>query len=174
MIDPSTLTVIGRIVKTHGLAGEVTAVIDVDIDFSKGDCIILDIDGIYVPFFIESARQRGAGSSLISVEGISSQEEALEIVGHDIFISRDSLAGDEADDILYVSDMVGFTLFDASNGIAIGKITEIDDSTENILFTIETGDGREVFIPFSEELVADVDPENRSLTLAIADGLLDL
>lgn len=171
MIDRAALTKIGRIAKTHGLAGEVSAYIEADIDFDAGDCLVLDIDGIPVPFFIASARRRGADAWLLTIDGITSQPEASEIVGCDIFVTKDRL-GD--DDIVYISDMEGFTLFNAADGTSVGRITAIDDSTENILFTIETPDGREFFIPFAEELVTGIDPDAETVTMSIADGLLEL
>lgn len=175
MIDKAALTHIGRISKTHGLAGEVSANIDADIDFSAGDCLVLDIDGIPVPFFLVSARRRSADAWLLTIDGITSQQEAAKIVGCDIFVDKNLLVDDSSDDdIVYVADMEGYTLYDAANGTAVGRITAVDDSTENILFTIETPDGREAFIPFAEELVTAVDPDARALTMSVADGLLDL
>ncbi len=70
--------------------------------------------------------------------------------------------------------MEGFTIFDAADGTRVGCITAIDDSTDNTLFTVNTPDGRDIFIPFAEELVTDIDPEAETVTMAIADGLLDL
>lgn len=171
MIDRAALTKIGRIARTHGLAGEVSAYIEADIDFDAGDCLVLDIDGIPVPFFIASARRRGADAWLLTIDGITSQPEASEIVGCDIFVTKDRL-GD--DDIVYISDMEGFTVFNAADGTSVGRITAIDDSTENILFSIETPDGREIFIPFAEELVTGIDPDAETVTMSIADGLLEL
>lgn len=175
MIDRAALKKIGRIAKTHGLAGEVSAYIEADIDFDAGDCLVLDIDGIPVPFFIASARRRGTDAWLLTIDGITSQPEASEIVGCDIFVTKDRLGDDDSDDdIVYISDMEGFTLFNAADGTSVGRITAIDDSTENILFTIETPDGREFFIPFAEELVTGIDPDAETVTMSIADGLLEL
>ncbi len=175
MIDTDVLTKIGRIVKTHGLAGEVSASFGTDVDFNAGDCLVLDIDGIAVPFVIASARRRGIDAWLLSIDGIKSQKEASEIVGCNIFVDNEKLSDDENDDdIIYVSDMEGFTIFDAADGTRVGCITAIDDSTDNTLFTVNTPDGRDIFIPFAEELVTDIDPEAETVTMAIADGLLDL
>ena len=48
---------IGRLGKPHGVKGEISFNFDDDIfDREDADYIILDIDGILVPFFIEEYR----------------------------------------------------------------------------------------------------------------------
>ena len=59
MILRDELIAIGRYNKPHGVAGEISATIDVDIDTLKElSCLVSDIDGIFVPFFVNSCRPR--------------------------------------------------------------------------------------------------------------------
>ena len=55
----------------------------------------------------------------------------------------------------------------------LGKITSVDDTTENVLFEVDHN-GRELLIPAVDELVSEVDEENRKLYMNIPEGLLDL
>ena len=68
------------------------------------------------------------------------------------------------------AEIVGYSITDAGTGQTVGKIASIDDSTINILFCLE--DGR--LIPASEELITDIDQENRIITINIPQGLLEL
>ena len=60
MITPDILTSIGTFFKPHGIKGEISATLDYDIDPSELRCIVLEIDGIIVPFFVDSRRPKGA------------------------------------------------------------------------------------------------------------------
>ena len=64
MIVESEISVIGRTLKPHGINGEIAATIDAPVNLDSLQCIILDIDGIYVPFFIRSYRYRGSEAVL--------------------------------------------------------------------------------------------------------------
>jgi len=60
MIRRDELTPIGTIYKPHGINGEVTATFEQGVDPESLRCIVLDRDGIFVPFFINSIRSRGS------------------------------------------------------------------------------------------------------------------
>ena len=62
---------------------------------------------------------------------------------------------------------------DADDSI-IGTIYAVDDSTVNVLFSVNTTDGKDVLIPASEELITEVDQEKKIIKIAIPEGLLDL
>jgi 16S rRNA processing protein RimM len=68
------------------------------------------------------------------------------------------------------AEIVGFEIIDANTSKSAGRIASVDDTTINILFELE--DGR--LIPASEELITDVDKDNRTITIDIPDGLLEL
>jgi 16S rRNA processing protein RimM len=67
---------------------------------------------------------------------------------------------------------VGFEVVEENHG-KIGTITDVDQSTENILFVIETDDD-EILIPAVEEYITDIDHEKKIIRLRLPDGLLDL
>ena len=51
---------IGKLGKTHGVSGELSFLFEDDVfDSVDADFLILDIDGILVPFFIESCKDPG-------------------------------------------------------------------------------------------------------------------
>ena len=52
MISKEQLIQIGHSLKPHGVKGEITMMLDIS-DISSLSCIIMCIDGIFVPFFIE-------------------------------------------------------------------------------------------------------------------------
>lgn len=175
MISRNETTIIGRIIKTHGINGEVVANIDCDIDIAELSCIILDIDGILVPFFAESTRQRSAESILIKIDGIDNEMQAAEIVNHDIYAKKNELNIDEDENGetgFYASDLIGYKAIE--NGICIGEIEDIDDSTENALFLVRNSDGKIVYIPIADEYIDGIDENAMTINFILPEGILDL
>lgn len=169
MIKEENIYQIGRLGKTHGVRGEISFLFDDDVfDRVDADYLILKVDGIFVPFFIEEYRFKSDSNAIIKFEDIDTQERARELTGADVYFPR-SLAEND-DENLSWSVLVGFDIIEASNGRTVGRIASVDDSTLNILFCLD--DGR--LIPASENLITAIDQQTRTLTMHIPEGLLDL
>lgn len=169
MIREEEVFQIGKLGKTHGVKGEISFLFDDDVfDRVDADYLILKIDGILVPFFIEEYRFKSDSNALMKFEGIDTQEQARDLTGTDVYFPR-SLA-DSDDGTLTWSVLVGFDIIDADSGRTVGRIASVDDSTLNILFCLD--DGR--LIPASEDLIIAIDQQARSLTMHIPAGLLEL
>ena len=169
MIKQEEVYKIGRLGKSHGVRGEVSFLFDDDVfDRVDADYLILDIDGILVPFFIEEYRFRSDTTALMKFEGIDSQERARELTGCDVYFPRNLAVSD--DDSISWSAIVGFDIIDASTNKPVGRIASIDDSTLNILFCLEDGH----LIPASEDLITQIDQQARTITMRLPAGLLDL
>ena len=169
MIREEEVFQIGKLGKTHGVKGEISFLFDDDVfDRVDADYLILKIDGILVPFFIEEYRFKSDSNALMKFEGIDTQERARELTGTDVYFPRN--LADSDDGTLTWSVLVGFDIIDADSGRTVGRIASVDDSTLNILFCLD--DGR--LIPASEDLIIAVDQQARSLTMHIPAGLLEL
>ena len=169
MIRQEEVYKIGKLGKAHGIKGEISFLFDDDVfDRVDANYLVLDIDGILVPFFIEEYRFKSDTNALIKFEDIDTQERARELTGCDVYFPR-ALADSDEEGMSW-AEIVGFDIVDANTGQTAGKIASVDDSTLNILFELE--DGR--LIPASEELITDIDKENRTITIDIPEGLLEL
>jgi 16S rRNA processing protein RimM len=169
MIRAEEVYKIGRLGKAHGVKGEVSFQFDDDIfDRVDADYLVLDIDGILVPFFMEEYRFRSDTVCLVKFSGIDTQQRAQELTGCDVFFPR-ALA-EEGDEMPSLASLVGFEIVNDADGETIGRIAAIDDSTVNILFELENG----TLIPASDELITDIDAERRTIKMNIPEGLLDI
>jgi len=169
MIKQEEVYKIGRLGKTHGIKGEVSFLFDDDIfDRVDADYLVLDIDGILVPFFMEEYRFRSDSVCLVKFCDIDTQQRAQELTGSDVYFPR-ALAA-EAEEMPSLAGLVGFAIIDSSKGEAVGRIAAIDDSTQNILFELEDG----TLIPASDELIEDIDSEQQQIRMMIPEGLLAL
>ena len=169
MIRTEEVYKIGQLGKAHGVKGEISFLFDDDVvDRTDADYLILDIDGILVPFFIEEYRFKTDDNALMKFEGIDTQERARELTGCEVYFPRDMAENDE--DQLSWAAIVGFELIDANSGKSAGRIASVDDSTINILFELEDGK----LIPASEELITNVDTKKQQIFINLPEGILEL
>ena len=169
MIKKEEVYKIGRIGKTHGVKGEVTFNFDDDVfDRVDAEYLILEVDGILVPFFMEEYRFRSDSTALVKFVDIDTQDRAREQTNCDVYFLR-KLADNDEDTISW-SFLVGFNIIDANSNKTVGRIASVDDSTINILFCLED----DTLIPASEDLITDIDKENKTITIALPEGILEL
>ena len=173
MITQKEVYKIGRIGKPHGIKGELHFLFDDDVfDRVEAEYLILDIDGILVPFFMEEYRFRGDNSALVKFCDIDTQDKARELTNCDVYFPY-SLTDDEPEVIRW-NQIIGFKLMDANRQQTIGTIMGIDDNTMNILFEINTPDGKNMLVPANENLIEEINTDQRLISIHIPEGLLDL
>ena len=169
MIKEEDIYKIGKLGKPHGVQGEVSFHFTDDVfDRVDAEYLILKLDGIFVPFFMEEYRFHGSETALIKFEDIDSQDRAKELTGSEVYFPRHLSDSDEEN--ISWAEIVGFALIDAATGNTIGTIAAIDKQTANILFELYNG----ILIPANEDLIEDIDTEKETITMNIPEGLLNL
>ncbi|MDR1525646.1 MAG: ribosome maturation factor RimM [Tannerella sp.] len=171
MIKKEELIKIGQFAKPHGIKGEISLVTDYDpADISCDDpYIVCDMDGIPVPFFIDSYRQKSNTTVLIGFDGIDSEEKAKLFTGKRAYVPADMLPLHDEDTSGW-KYVTGYTVSDEKLG-TIGPVTDIDDKTINILLTVDCKE-KEILIPAA--LVTTVDPERKMIEVTLPDGFWEI
>lgn len=171
MIKKEEVFKIGIINKPHGVKGEVSFTFTDDIFDRVEDCdyLVLLLDGILVPFFIEEYRFRSDNVALVKFEGIDSTEKARALTNVEVYYPVKFM--DDQEEISSWNYFIGFRVEDIHHG-CLGTVVDVDDATMNVLFVIENGD-EEVLLPAHEEFILDVDRKKKILKVDIPDGLLD-
>ena len=175
MIRRENIVPIGKFHKTHALKGELNAILEIEPSyFIEGNPMIILIDGIFVPFYVESIRRKGSLSYLIKLEGVETEHGAASFINKEIFAEKNKLIEQGNEEFIEDDEnLIGYTVFDTNNE-AIGVISDIDDSTENILFTVEDKDGEIIYIPASEDFIKIIDDEKEIIIMDLPQGLIDL
>ena len=180
MITSEELTRPGLFTKTHGVAGELAATLAVDPGFfGPHPMFVCEMDGIYVPFFIDSIRERGSRGVLLKPEDVDSEVDAKLFVGKNIYILKKDLLKWEGENPgpdeegAYADDLEGFELVDSVHG-PLGHITGIEDSTANLLFIVRTPRDTTLYVPVAEPFIDFIDPETRTVGTTLPDGLINL
>ena len=171
MIKEEEVYKIGQLAKPHGIKGEIAFNFTDDIFDRTEDCdyLICMMDGILVPFFIEEYRFKGNTVALIKFDGVDTVEQARKFVGIDVYFPIKY--AEESDELTW-SYFVGFSVHDSHKGF-LGKITDVDESTMNTLFIIESPDKGELFVPAQEIFIEDMDHKQRSIIMNLPEGMLE-
>lgn len=170
MIKKEDVFAIGQTAKPHGINGEISFSFTTDIfDQEKCKFFIFEIDHIFVPFFITEYRFKSNSTGFVKFENINNEEDARELSNLTIYLPQ-KYAEEIENEVTDFRYFIGFEVID-KNGGSLGKITNINDDTANILFELADKD---LLIPASEEYITDINHKKRIIYMTVPEGLLDL
>ena len=157
---------IARIIKSNGIEGEVQAELFIPSDeIEKEEPVYIVFDGLPVPFFIENLSPKGNRKAYLRLTDVENLEDADELEGKEIYILDD---GGRDETSLF--SIEGWTVYD-TEGNEIGEITGSLDIPENPCIIVEHN-GKEIYIPFHEDLISGYDKETGKISMDIPKGLL--
>jgi 16S rRNA processing protein RimM len=164
---------IGRLGKTHGVKGEISFHFTDDVfDRVDADYVFIETEGLQVPFFFEEYRFRNEDTAIVKFEGIDDATRAAQFTGCDVYFPRELT--DTGDEELTWTEIVGFTIADSGSGQTVGEITAVDLSTINTLFEVRTPEGQSLLIPANDDLIDEIDRQERRITMRIPEGLMEI
>ena len=120
---------------------------------------------------MEEYRFKTDSSALVKFEDINSAEQAMQLIGSEVYFENKYIEEGEADEVS-LNYFTGFTIKD-TDGATIGTITGIDDQTENWLFHVETVNA-DVLIPAHEDFIIEINHKDKIIEMDLPEGLLDL
>jgi 16S rRNA processing protein RimM len=169
--------VVGRVVKAHGISGEV--VVDVRTDdpesrFAQGSSLRGKPRG-EVPervYTVEAARLHG-GRLLVRLAGVADRESADALRGTVFVVDSDDLPPITEPDEFYDHQLEGLRVHTTS-GRDVGTVAEVLHTAAGELLSVRTADGAEVLVPFVSAIVTSVSLDDGLLQIDPPDGLLDL
>lgn len=171
MSQPDTF-VVARVGKPHGLRGEVTVQVHTDDPegrFVPGAVFTTD-PGDVGPLELTTVRVH-QGTYLLGFVGHGGRNAAEALRGTRLLAAEADVVGE--DDAWREEDLVGMTAV-LTDGTPVGEVSALHVREVQDLLVVRTPDGREVLIPFVEELVPEVDEETRRVVLDPPSGLLEL
>ncbi len=171
-IDINNCTEIGYVKKTHGVRGELLLNFLEGFDETVEDAeyLFLEVEGLLVPFFVEEASIHNSISGAVLFDTLDSKEKANRFVGSKVFIDNDEVVHDS--EFFNIQLIKGFTLSHAEKGI-VGEVIAIDDFGGNFVLTVDYN-GKEVLLPFNEELICEFDENKKSIVMFFPEELLSI
>ena len=173
MIQKEETIRIGHFSKPHGTKGELSLVTDYDLFEDEDDpFVICEMDGIFVPFFVESYRYKNESVILIGLDGIDNETAAKQFVNRDVFYAADRFKALYQADELTWKRLIGYVVEDKTQG-ELGLISQVDETTVNTLFKVDDH-GKELLIPAADELIESIDHDRRRIVMDLPEGLLEV
>lgn len=160
----------GFIVKPHGLKGGVTAKLTVKQPQAYGglDALFLEQRGQLVPFLVESISIK-ENLAYIKLEGIDTQEQAMELRSAKLYLPADMAPKIDVDD---PSMTIGYAVHDEHFG-NLGPVLEI--MTVGPQDTLVIGHEKtDVLIPFVPQMIVGIDHKTRTVKTNCPEGLIDM
>ncbi|MFI9625750.1 ribosome maturation factor RimM [Streptomyces sp. NPDC052042] len=165
--------VVARIGRAHGIKGEVTVEVRTDepeLRLGPGAVLVTD-PASAGPLTIASGRVH-SGRLLLRFEGVRDRNAAEALRNTLLIAEVDPAELPEDPDEFYDHQLIDLDVV-LADGTEIGRITEITHLPSQDLFIVERPDGREVMIPFVEEIVTEIDLEEQRAVITPPPGLID-
>lgn len=163
---------LGKVVSTHGLKGEVGVALAADLPFDvlKG----LEVWFVPPPPSIRSARiaavRRGPKGPLMRFDSVGDITLAATLRGAEILARESDVPASFFEDEGDEDDVVGYRVYDDEHGL-LGEITEVIYTGANDVWVIEGRLG-EVLVPVIDQVVLAVDDKGQRVDIRLLPGLL--
>ncbi|WP_329270367.1 ribosome maturation factor RimM [Streptomyces sp. NBC_01451] len=165
--------VVARVGRAHGIKGEVTVEVRTDEpELRLGPGAVLATDPATAgPLTIETGRVH-SGRLLLRFEGVRDRTGAEALRNILLIADVDPEELPEGEDEYYDHQLMDLDVV-LVDGTEIGRITEISHLPSQDLFVVERPDGSEVYIPFVQEIVVEIDLEEQRAVIDPPPGLID-
>lgn len=161
---------IGKIVRTHGIKGDVKI-----IPWCDDSSIIVGLSHLFFDYggktlrHIESIKN-SKNAVVVKFSGIDSIECAQKIVGSIVYVHRDDIQLSEGR--YFIQDLIGVRVYDVDNrNIYYGKIVDVLQPGANDVYRIVDDNAVERLIPVIDDVIINVDLDNNVIYIRPLEGL---
>lgn len=169
---------VARIGKPHGIRGEVTVEVFTDSPASRFEAgAVLNVrmpSGTELSFSILTVEKARWNKKilLLKFEEFSDRNTAETLRNVELYASMDKTLDDEG---WYTEELVGLAVHEGhSDSSKIGEVVGLISGEVQDLLELRLLDGREVLIPFVEEIVPEINEEQGTIVINPPPGLLEL
>jgi 16S rRNA processing protein RimM len=165
---------IGRVVRAHGLKGELRVE-----PFFEGSDALAQVEELWLSARVESAdgaqrfelewARAVPKAFLVKLKGVEERNGAEALRGRTVWVARDALEVDE-DAEYYLVDLIGAKVVGPDGDV--GTVTESATHPRVDARVIELSDGRKLEQPLIPEFVARVSVAEKLVELSTLDGLI--
>ena len=165
---------VGKIVNTHSLKGEVKVISSTDFEeerFKKGSKLLITRGNQLIREVVVQSYRNHKNFLLVKFEGIDSVEEAEKLKNLQIKIDSDEV-GELEENEFYFHQIIGCEVFD-ENDKNLGEIIDILTPGANDVWVIKGENGKEILIPYIEDVVKKIDITSKKVNIEVMEGLID-
>jgi 16S rRNA processing protein RimM len=167
---------VGRVVKAHGIGGEVVVEIRTDdpaARFAPGNTLRAknSRSGEERTVVVEQVREHG-GRLLLRLAGVNDRDAADALRGSLFVVDSDELPPIDEPDTYYDHQLEGLVVRTTA-GLDVGVVAEVLHTAAGELLAVRRDSG-EVLVPFVGAIVTSVSLDDRLIEIDPPEGLLDL
>jgi len=163
---------LGKITKIHGYEGAVTIRLEKDFpdNIPEMESVFIETDGRPVPFFIDFSEQPDLSTLRIRFAGYNSAEKVKEFVGCNLYLTEAAISA------MPVETSQGLIEYEvvSDEDISLGIITDIIENPGQLLLNIISRSGKSILLPLHEDLIKEIDTENKIIRMIIPEGISDI
>jgi len=161
---------IGRIVRAHGLHGEVSVKVLTEFPerFETTEWVYLGNEFEATPYRLERYRWHKK-NLLLTLSGISDRTQAEQLRGQFVQVPLEE-AVSLPEGSYYLYQLIGLQVITV-DGQSLGSVHNILDTGANDVYVIE-GDDRQILLPAIDDVVQSVDIEAGQIVVQLIDGLI--
>ena len=162
---------VGQIVNTHGLRGEVKIVPWTDYPevFEDFEYVYTDIKKQKTTFEISNIKYQKA-NLIVKFKGIDHIDDAEKLKNQELYVDREQLG--EPEEGYYICDLLG-CIVKTDEGETLGELIDVFATGSNDVYTVRREDGKQILLPVIDDVILSVDIENDEITVHLLEGLVD-
>jgi 16S rRNA processing protein RimM len=165
---------VGKIVNTQGIKGEVRVISTTDFPgerYKKGNVLFLFLPKNETPVQLTiKSHRKHKNFDLLLFEGYENINE-VEKFRDGIIKVPESQLGELDEGEFYFHEIIGCLVF-TKNGEEVGKVTEILTPGANDVWVVKGKKGKEILIPYIDDVVKKVDLKEKIILIDPMEGLL--
>ncbi len=164
---------VGKIVNTHGLRGEVKVV-----PWTDYPEVFEDIGTVYIKKKSDFERLDIAGikyqknNLIIRFAQLKDINEAEKYKNRVLYAERASL-GELPEGVYYIADLIGLDVV-KEDGEKVGVISDVFNTGSNDIYEVKREGQKNLLLPVIDDVVLNIDVENKKVTVRMMEGLEDL
>lgn len=166
---------VGKIVNTHGILGEVRVLSRTDFPeerFAVGMKLGLFKKNEKKPIMVTIASHRQHKNfELLTFEGYPHINDVAEFKDSYLRIAEHDLT-DLEENAYYHHEILGCEVY-STEGDLIGKVTEILETGANDVWEVTPESGKKHYIPYIEDVVKEIDIDEKKIVIEVLEGLLN-
>ena len=162
---------LGKILKPFSYKGEVSVYSTIDLKKYSFGSMLLRINSSLVPFKIKSLKNHKTNIYRIGFDSIDSENKAEELRNVEIYCEKNQLLIED-----YRSSereqLIGYKLIDI-NKKYIGEILNIINNYQQDLIEVMYIE-KKILIPYVDEMIIQINHDEKVIEMELPDGILDL
>ena len=174
--EANDLIIVGRIVKAHGIRGELKVFPETDDPerFFDFESVLVGEDAENtVRLTIENLRFQPSSRGLtliVSFEEIKTRDDAESLVKTYLYVSESELTLDE--DEFFIHELIGCSVW-SLEGEEIGSVKDVLEMPAHLVYLVKRSGKPDVMIPAVDAFIEKLDLTARRIVIHSIDGLLD-